>query len=322
MNLSKKTLERQTAEKVKTVKDKLSKKKFFSNKVKESVPVPSEPITCLNCGYVHQERYCPQCGQRSNIKRFNWAGVFENMTKGILNTDRGFLFTIKELFIRPGKVIKDYLEGARVKYFPPFPMMFIVAGFYALVKKVGDLAEKPIEVDKAAIEELSKSITEETGKNVDTTITKFQDFVEVINDLLTNNFGLMMLLATPIIVTCIRWCFGKYFRKNYNWAESFIMSGYLNAQIFIILLFFAVVTMIFPHFDSTNLFAVFCFVGIVAWDMYPLSKLTKKRSAVGRSILSYLLFFTILILVIIILVIAGIAIYLAITGEKGLTLNL
>lgn len=297
-------------------------KKLLSEQVKESVPIPSEPVTCLNCGFVHQNRYCPQCGQASNIKRFNWKGVFQNVTKGLLNTDHGFLFTIKGLFIRPGKVIKDYLAGARVKYFPPYPSMFIVAGLYAIINKFNNFA-KAVEVDEEALGVISKELSKESGKTVDLASDNASKYVDFIEDLFADNFGLLILLATPLFVVALRSCFGKNFRAKYNWAESFIISGFVNTQSFVVLTVFAIIVWLFPSFgDNSNILAVILSLVLLVCDMRPFTNITSKSGAVWRSILTYIFFLFLIIVAIVILAIIVVALYILFTGEESLTFNL
>lgn len=300
-------------------------KKILSVEGKESVPIPSEPITCLNCGMVHQNRYCPNCGQRSNIKRFNWKGVFENMTKGLLNTDRGFLFTIKSLFVNPGRVIKNYIDGARVKYFPPFPSMFIIAGFYALIKKFSDFThggmvpKKLAELDPS----IAADITKETGKDANATLSAIGRTFDFIEEFFGNNLGLLMLLATPLVVLSIRCCFGKSFRKKYNWAETYIISAFVNTQDFVVLSVLAIAVWIFPGFeDNSNTVAAILFLILLVWDMRPFAVLSSNKSAIWRSISAYLLFIFFVVVAIIILAIIAVALYLIISGEKGFTFEL
>ena len=84
----------------------------------------TDTATCLNCGSICRENYCPRCGQpaqtpqRITMKTF-WKGValsFARMTPGFWSTFVGLL-------IHPWVVIREYLRGKRVKYSPPVTMV-------------------------------------------------------------------------------------------------------------------------------------------------------------------------------------------------------
>ena len=53
---------------------------------------------------------------------------------GIFHFDKGLLYTIKELFTRPGHSIREYIQGKRVKHFNYFTtVLFILALDYLIV---------------------------------------------------------------------------------------------------------------------------------------------------------------------------------------------
>ncbi len=102
------------------------------------------PHICKNCGARYKGNYCNQCGQRAKVGRLTLRSVIDNWAYGLTNCDRGILFTFKELFIRPGHMLADYVSGKRIVHFQPFPMLFITAGFYGLMSQIL-LPAKPVE---------------------------------------------------------------------------------------------------------------------------------------------------------------------------------
>lgn len=46
----------------------------------------------------------------------------------MFHADRGLWYSIKELTIRPGRTLRDYLEGKRIKHFNPFLFLVIAGG--------------------------------------------------------------------------------------------------------------------------------------------------------------------------------------------------
>lgn len=76
-------------------------------------------MKCLNCQEEISGNYCSNCGQRTSTKRITMNSVFENLLMGISNINRGFLYNLKALTLRPGATIMGYLEGKRIKLFHP-----------------------------------------------------------------------------------------------------------------------------------------------------------------------------------------------------------
>jgi len=62
--------------------------------------------------------------------------VLKNIYEDLFNLEDGFLFTLKELFWRPGYMIRDYLNGKRKPYFKPFQLLFVLGTLYFILSRV------------------------------------------------------------------------------------------------------------------------------------------------------------------------------------------
>jgi hypothetical protein len=82
---------------------------------------------CLNCGSETINNFCSVCGQNNATHRFSLKHfVVHDFIHGVFHLDKGFLFTIKELFTRPGHGIREYIQGKRVKHFNYFTLLLII----------------------------------------------------------------------------------------------------------------------------------------------------------------------------------------------------
>ena len=71
------------------------------------------------------------------------------MIGGWINIDSGFFSLLKELFIRPGYMINDYITGKRIHYFRPLQMLFVFRAVYVLLSQaLYSSAESIISHDK------------------------------------------------------------------------------------------------------------------------------------------------------------------------------
>jgi len=88
---------------------------------------PPPPGThCLNCGALLQGRYCHVCGQncdthKRSIRHLAWEAI-----EGLFEMDGRFLRTLPALFLSPGRLARDYIEGRLARHVPPF-RTFLVA---------------------------------------------------------------------------------------------------------------------------------------------------------------------------------------------------
>ena len=47
--------------------------------------------------------------QNSNVSRINITSFLDEVSVSVFQINKGFLFTLKELFLRPGKSLNEYL---------------------------------------------------------------------------------------------------------------------------------------------------------------------------------------------------------------------
>lgn len=84
---------------------------------------------CSNCGHRYTGRVCPQCGQAGTWSRYTWKQAFLNLLDIWGLGNRPMFRTLRELFWRPGYMVRDYLNGHRQFYFPPFKLLALTAVF-------------------------------------------------------------------------------------------------------------------------------------------------------------------------------------------------
>ena len=80
---------------------------------------------CSNCGVSYTGRLCPQCGQPGTWMRYTWKQMFMNVLDIWGLGNRPMFRTLKELYWRPGYMVRDYLNGHRQFYFPPFKLLAV-----------------------------------------------------------------------------------------------------------------------------------------------------------------------------------------------------
>ncbi|PWU03028.1 MAG: hypothetical protein C5B52_04160 [Bacteroidetes bacterium] len=170
--------------------------------------------TCKNCNHPVADKFCPNCGQSAHTPRFSGKELFHEFMHGFLHLDHGIFFTMKELLLRPGTTIKNYLHGKRKSYFNPFTYILVLSAFTAfLISKIhwGSLLVEigivqPGEVDAAAWKYSLK------------------------------HFSWRLLLGIPVAAFVSRIF---YYKHEFNFSELMIANSYLRGQIdlFMLILF-------------------------------------------------------------------------------------
>ena len=70
-------------------------------------------MKCISCELNHNEQYCPNCGERNGVERITISTILGSTFSTITNMDKGFLFNLKSLFLKPRKITTDYISGKR-----------------------------------------------------------------------------------------------------------------------------------------------------------------------------------------------------------------
>lgn len=115
----------------------------------------------MNCGHPFSghENFCPECGQENKGRRITFKNFVSELFSGFFNFDEKFWRTLIPLFIKPGKVSRDYIEGKRQRYTNPFRFYLAVSIIFFLLVGLSKTKER--------FEELSKNSKTTISKNTD-----------------------------------------------------------------------------------------------------------------------------------------------------------
>lgn len=96
-------------------------------------PLSEEQHECATCGTHYGGNYCPRCGQSAKIGRYSFKNAFLLFLDVWGLGNRGMFRSIRDLILRPGYMIRDYLRGMQMAYFPPFKMFFLLLALWLVV---------------------------------------------------------------------------------------------------------------------------------------------------------------------------------------------
>lgn len=114
---------------------------------------------CLNCGHSTDNTYCSYCGQKTDTGRLNTHFLWHEVQHAVIHLDKGILFTIKELFTRPGHSIREFIEGKRVRHFRPLMFLFVLAGIYGYLNHTLHLVEPQLSTNTISAKAVQWVIT-------------------------------------------------------------------------------------------------------------------------------------------------------------------
>lgn len=83
-------------------------------------------IVCKNCATAYTGDFCYHCGQAAATDRITVRQILTDTFFSVVKVNRGFLFTVKELSLRPGAAIEAYVAGKRLLYYAPHKYLFLI----------------------------------------------------------------------------------------------------------------------------------------------------------------------------------------------------
>ena len=120
---------------------------------------------CKNCKFELTGKYCSNCGQPIELQRID-AHYIKNEIVQVLNFDKGIFYTIKELIIRPGENVRNFLTNNRNRLVKPIVFIIITSLFYSIINHYFHIEDQYIQqkgLDKSTIGKMIKWVQENYG---------------------------------------------------------------------------------------------------------------------------------------------------------------
>ncbi len=86
---------------------------------------PAPGTACANCGALLRGRFCHDCGQTADNHKRSLPHLTWEVIEDLVHLDGRLSRTLPDLFLRPGRLAKDYIEGRLARHVPPFRMFLV-----------------------------------------------------------------------------------------------------------------------------------------------------------------------------------------------------
>ncbi|MGB3074497.1 MAG: DUF3667 domain-containing protein [Chitinophagales bacterium] len=91
---------------------------------------------CLNCGNIVTEKFCPNCGQDTGVRKITWKSFSEEFIHALTHGEKSILGTTVQLLSHPGKVLDEYIAGKRRKYHSPVGYFLILLALSVIFQRL------------------------------------------------------------------------------------------------------------------------------------------------------------------------------------------
>lgn len=223
---------------------------------------------CRNCNNLINENYCSTCGHPAKLQRIDKHYISHEVLH-LLHFEKGFFYTVKELFTRPGKCIRDYIEVNRNKHMKPFAFLILTSLLFTLIEHL-------LHADEIFNQKEQLSFGNSS-----------------INDIMKwvkTHWGYTNLLIGIFTALCLKLFFRKF---KYNLFEIIILLCFVMGQAMLLL---AVTTLLVRVLDKPTYIIVSSVIsyGYSIWaigQFFDGSKIFNYVKAFFGYFLGYLLFY-------------------------------
>ncbi|MEZ0541930.1 DUF3667 domain-containing protein [Fibrella arboris] len=163
--------------------------------------------TCKNCSTDVFQNYCANCGQPAKLKRIDGHYIAHEL-EHLLHVERGIVYTIKELLIRPGETIRHFISEDRSRLVKPVIFIIITSLIYTIAIKVFHVHDGIIQFDE-----------------------KERSATGAIFGWIVGNYGYSNILWGAFIAAWAKLFFRKY---NYNFYEILILLCFVQGMVMLL----------------------------------------------------------------------------------------
>lgn len=193
---------------------------------------------CANCARVMdgpEQKFCPACGQPTPAHRIDWHFLGHELEHSVLHMDRGILYTLKRLMLRPGHLIRDYIEGRRAGVVKPVLLIMMTGAVATLVAHYalgGDVLGSSFNQGMQAGASYQGGMDARQAEAV-AAMTKVY---AVAKDWINRHLTLITLLLLPVQAAAFKLAFRRF--RQVNYPEWLVINSFLIAQAFVVWMVF------------------------------------------------------------------------------------
>lgn len=229
-------------------------------------------MNCKNCGHSIDGKFCGNCGQSSNIGRINFPNFINEVSESVFQINKGFFYTLRELFVRPGNSLKEFLNGKRKNHFKPIAYVLTLSTVYFLISQA---TNQNTWMDEA----ISGWIN---GVNMDSSGSE----IPKIAIWFSKNYAYSTLLLLPVFSMA---SYLSFFKFGKNYLEHIVVNSYTTGQQAIFYSLFAIGETVVES-KVIEVFPLLVAISYTFWVFWQFFSEGNRTMNILRSIMTYVLY--------------------------------
>jgi hypothetical protein len=214
---------------------------------------------CNSCNYELTGKYCSNCGKPVATKRIDGHYIIHEI-EHVLHFEKGILLTIKELLIRPGQNVREFITADRSKLVKPILFIIITSLIFTLINHFFHIEEGYINFN---------------GPKNSATIS--------ISNWIQSHYGYANIIMGVFIAAWLKLFFRKY---DYNFFEILILLCFIMGVGMLIFSVFA----LFEGLTKLNVMKISGAISIL-YSTWAIGQFFDKKKATNylKALVSYVL---------------------------------
>lgn len=214
---------------------------------------------CSNCNHELTGKYCSNCGEPEKVKRIDSHYIMHEIVH-VLHLEKGIFFTIRELLIRPGQNIREFIAENRSRLVKPIIFIIITSLIYTILNHFFHIEDGYVNF---------------SGAKNSTTSSIFT--------WIQNHYGYSNIIMGVFIAFWLKLFFRKY---DYNFFEILILLCFVMGMGMLIFSVFA----LFEGLTKINLMQASGMIGVL-YCTWAIGQFFDKNKAISyfKALVSYML---------------------------------
>jgi len=229
-------------------------------------------MICKNCKNKVEGKFCSNCGQSSKVRRIDLSNFVSEVSESVFQINKGFFYTLRELSVRPGGTIDDYLIGKRKNHFKPIAYVLALSTVYFLLTKITGQSTWVDDV-------VTGWVNGANGQKTDFDLPKATKWF-------AKNYAYATLILLPVFSLA---SYLAFFKSDKNYLEHIVANSYITGHQAIIYAVFATA----GFFIESEIFEFLPVVVACSYTLWVYNALFGKGRLIGnllRTVLTYLLY--------------------------------
>lgn len=227
-------------------------------------------MNCKNCGELVKGNFCPNCGQDVKVRKINFSNFLTQITESVFLINKGFFYTLVNLFSRPGESIREFLDGKRKYHFKPLAYVLVLSTAYYFLSRIAE--------QSTLFDDLVNGFFNFDAENENTLSPYIEWF--------SANYAYATLILIPLFSLASFICFLGY---KTNYLEHIVLNSYITGQQTIFYSIFISLE-IFSSNELLEVIPVFLSIGYAFWVFWGFFKDGSRVLNFIRSLGTYLLY--------------------------------